>query len=608
MFFPLKVAAESFVEKDMSSMSVLGTHKDMGNYEACVRMPNTHHVLFFSGSIGINLGLCLPKSCTAHHYLAHLDCLDYEVNETMQQLVGQNANLSKAIAQAANMFVQELPRAGINGESSDDVVSLGEALTTKPGTPLVLLLVVAIILASAAGLIFPQAVDLRESVRSLFAKRRPGQTDFLDAIRTLSTFYVILGHVFLISVQSNSNVFPTAPDLGNSGWALFIVFAFMAVDTFFWLSGFFVAVGMSKPGAEMPEVRKYGLGVLFRYLRLTPVYALSLLVYAYLLPYLGSGPLFRVMLQNNGDVQRCQGNLWPQLFYANNVISGGEPKCGGWGWYLTLDMQCFLILSAPLAFWHRRRLRKYIVAVLALIVVGAVVAGGVWSESYESGALALAGDKGTQSLYNLLWYRIGAYAVGVLAGLCWQEGLRPTGGRAAACGAFGALVFLAVFFLPWSYFPEGGLFATFQGPGAWSRGATNLWNALLRPGYAVALTGVVFGLAACPAWAVAPLNAKFWEPLARLSYGAYLWHFPFMFYYMGTATGFTPFTVRNVLVTWALVTVGGFGFAAVTYVFVEAPIARAMRPLAKPAKPAVDPLATPVVGPTAADGQVPLLP
>ena len=88
----------------------------MGNYPGCIELPDAHHVLFSEGTLGMSIGVCVPKSCRPKDYIKHLNCMDSEINNTMQQLIGTNANLSKAIAQAANFITKDYDN-GYSGES-----------------------------------------------------------------------------------------------------------------------------------------------------------------------------------------------------------------------------------------------------------------------------------------------------------------------------------------------------------------------------------------------------------------------------------------------------------------------------------------------------------
>ena len=71
----------------------------------------------------------------------------------------------------------------------------------------------------------------------------------------------------------------------------------LAVDTFFFLSGFLAVLLMIEGLAKQPEEINGKKGVMFvlmaylnRYLRLTPLYALTMLILIFISPTLSAGP------------------------------------------------------------------------------------------------------------------------------------------------------------------------------------------------------------------------------------------------------------------------------------------------------------------------------
>lgn len=61
---------------------------------------------------------------------------------------------------------------------------------------------------------------------------------------------------------------------------------------------------------------------LHRYLRLTPIVAVSILLYWKLLPHLSDGPLYGNWNFDNYD--RCEGNWYWTLLYVQNYATDSE--------------------------------------------------------------------------------------------------------------------------------------------------------------------------------------------------------------------------------------------------------------------------------------------
>ncbi|RUS90313.1 hypothetical protein EGW08_001911, partial [Elysia chlorotica] len=117
-----------------------------------------------------------------------------------------------------------------------------------------------------------------------------------------------------------------------------------AVDTFFTISGCLVSYlflrGVKKAGGL--KVAHMVMYYVHRYLRLTPLYALAILVYNGLTPYIEEGPF---LAENSDRDVDCKDLWWTNLLYFSNLRSDFR-QCIGWSWYLPNDMQFYAV--APL--------------------------------------------------------------------------------------------------------------------------------------------------------------------------------------------------------------------------------------------------------------------
>lgn len=70
--------------------------------------------------------------------------------------------------------------------------------------------------------------------------------------------------------------------------------AYFAVDTFFWIGGFLITLGMLEQVKKVRNFRNFYFGcVLHRLIRIWPTYVLAILIYWKVAPFLGSGPIWR---------------------------------------------------------------------------------------------------------------------------------------------------------------------------------------------------------------------------------------------------------------------------------------------------------------------------
>jgi len=150
--------------------------------------------------------------------------------------------------------------------------------------------------------------------------------------------------------------------MGDSAWFCLITSSQMAVDSFFFLSGFLLSHLTLKELSR--GTMKMLPAVVMRYVRLTPSLALTLLVFYKIWVLFGYGP-FAPRFQESID-KRCDGSWWTELTYTMNFVPFDSNKvCLGWSWYLGNDMIFFVVSLPLLPIYHRRRWLGWI-CILAL--------------------------------------------------------------------------------------------------------------------------------------------------------------------------------------------------------------------------------------------------
>ncbi|XP_041358213.1 nose resistant to fluoxetine protein 6-like isoform X2 [Gigantopelta aegis] len=165
----------------------------------------------------------------------------------------------------------------------------------------------------------------------------------LHGIRFISMTWIILGHTIAFGISVAKNLKTFSQDAVQDWTFQAIINATVAVDTFFAFSGLLVTYLILK---EMKKNRgriNWFMFYFHRFWRLTPAYMLVIMVYVPLFRYWGEGPQWP---QTGIEYTDCD-HWWTNLLYINNLV---EPLkiCMGWSWYLSNDMQ-FYVLS-PLIF------------------------------------------------------------------------------------------------------------------------------------------------------------------------------------------------------------------------------------------------------------------
>jgi hypothetical protein len=207
-------------------------------------------------------------------------------------------------------------------------------------------------------------------------------TGYMDGLRFVAMLFVIYGHTLYFPFASVGFDNPT--DVGTfvtSYRAIVFGPAIMAVDVFFFLSGFlfmflYVKNATRSNGPLKPQ--KILLMYAHRWLRLTPMVMVALAVATWLLPYFPTGPLSQVY-GHSYLFTKCRKWWWHQLLYITNFHFKWI-ACMGWFWYLSCDMQLFIF--APLfgtVFMYNRH------TCVALLAVGICIGTGLAAHRHPMG-------------------------------------------------------------------------------------------------------------------------------------------------------------------------------------------------------------------------------
>ena len=201
-------------------------------------------------------------------------------------------------------------------------------------------------------------LSLRRNLPKLLASpAQPGSTDCLNGMRVLSMVWIILGHTMMMPTPING--FDNPEDLvarwgaRGSMWFQLVIGGEIAVDSFFYLSGFLIAYlgvkDLEKRGGNIPVL---GM-IVHRYVRITPAFAATLVFYSEIVSRVGNGPFF-IRFQRS-VFRRCDKLWWSELLYLHNFIPFDSDKvCMGWSWYLGNDFIFFMCSPAVLLLHHHR--------------------------------------------------------------------------------------------------------------------------------------------------------------------------------------------------------------------------------------------------------------
>ncbi|KAH8407959.1 hypothetical protein KR222_005414, partial [Zaprionus bogoriensis] len=518
-----------------------GNIVDMGNYDECIGInqiiAESHKIQGKYCMINIpirsalssvmKIAVCFPSSCSA-------------------------ANMDTFLSQITNRL--------LNMTVTGSLVN-PESCKTSDREPLDGLAIFTIVLLSVLGAlvvlatlgdyfiyedqkqlpIVVKAFSMRANSRKLFhivqPKTNPNVIDCLNGMRCMSLIWVIFGHQYLVTVMIPKINYFKLYSWIEQPFSSFIFHGFFSVDTFFFLSGLLIVMialrsmeryvlCMNYRQNSNPFfllIRSKGrlnvpMMYLHRYLRLTPLLALGILVYMKILPLMTSGPVAEYV--NFGDYTFCERTWYMTLLYVQNYAT--TEICLNHSWYLAVDMQLYIlspIFLYALYKWGKKAAAGIFVLMLLL---SACLFSTMMIKKFpvylEKGGM-------TDEAQRKIYYATHTHAAPWLIGLLFGYFLHLNRGRVFKLNRLfvwlGWIISLAMIFT--------SIFALYPAAQWKSRDLTMLeqtcYYTFTRIAWPLSLCWVVFAcMQGYGGLANGFLSSPLWQPLTKLSYSAYIFH------------------------------------------------------------------------------------
>ena len=421
------------------------------------------------------------------------------------------------------------------------------------------------------------SLSLHTTITSILSTKQQNYAiTSLNGIRVISMFWIIMGHSLLWMLHFSNNslyyvkhVVPTFSFQVNIG-------APFAVDSFFLLSGMLVAYitlrKMDKNKGRFPVFIYY----IHRILRITPAYAIVLFSYWFLTVHLADGPLWQQTLGVQSELYRnCERYWWTNMLYINNVYPWKVlDECMSWTWYLSNDMQFYVIAPVML-------LPLYYIYPVGLTIIGTLIAlnlailGGITGGFNLSGNMFLITDNSdghtvADDIYTKPWARIGPYLLGIVLGFLFYKKIKPNCRK-----SFNYIIYAFLWMLAFGlcFSTVYGLYGSFNGTSL-GRVENISFQMFSRLSWSLGLAIVIFICHNGYGWIVNTfLSMSFWIPLSRLTFTAYLVHEIVLFVLIFTRRA--PINATNITLAAHIVAavVLSYGCAAIIASFVEFPFA-----------------------------------
>ncbi|XP_043660070.1 O-acyltransferase like protein [Drosophila teissieri] len=509
-----------------------GNRVDMGNYGECLsvegiisvsqnikgkyclmELPVAKWLGFTSEQLAetnMKTALCLPSSCSA-------DTMELFLKQLLQRLLG--------VSDMSNWFsISEASCRTKDDEPWDGLTIFTVVLLSVFGTTVILCTLYDYFLCPEQDKL-PRpirAFSARATSRTLFTivenKANPNVIHCLNGMRCMSLIWVIFGHEYIINLKG-----PAINPADNLRWmsqlfSSFILYGTFSVDTFFFISGLLLVSiglrGMEKTKGKLNVPLMY----LHRYLRLTPIVAVAILVYFKMLPLLADGPLYDTV--GFLDYSVCKKSWFWTLLYVQNYATADV--CLAHTWYLAVDMQLYIlspILLIGLYKWGKKAAGGILVVTLLLSAcLFATIMVNDFPVMFKDGSQV-------EEIQEKIYYATHTHAAPWLIGTMFGYLLHLIRGRRLHISLLavwaGWLLCLALLLTSiFALYPYSKLLG--KSPSV-LEGA--LYYTLARIAWPLALCWVVFAcMQGHGGLANSFLSSPLWQPLSKLSYSAYIWH------------------------------------------------------------------------------------
>eukprot|EP01104_Vermistella_antarctica_P015737 TRINITY_DN5235_c2_g1_i7.p1 TRINITY_DN5235_c2_g1~~TRINITY_DN5235_c2_g1_i7.p1 ORF type:complete len:426 (-),score=72.52 TRINITY_DN5235_c2_g1_i7:32-1309(-) len=346
-----------------------------------------------------------------------------------------------------------------------------------------------------------------------------------------------------------------------------------AVDTFFFISGFLTAYFLVKELASRDnaalEVTTWIYYVFHRCWRLWPVYAFFLMFLINITPLMGSGPFWDLYVD---QAQAGSSYWWSNLLFINNFYPRGNDllAVAGWTWFIAVDMQLYVAAPLLIVPYHFNKMAGWLFLLAAIIGCLITNMAIVWHNDFQQWIFSPLTGEYFIDVYYKPWTRALPYLVGIAAAWIYQwlqnADLKPA-------QRFYARLTLKLYYLVGLALIAIVMLITVNDQ-KWNETENVIYLTTFRLAWGLGLAALTLGSLFGYGGAITTfLSWRAWEPLGKVTYGAYLAHPVFLTIYAGVQQDFLHYMDLNIAVIFLAVVVMAYTVGSVVYVLIEKPSA-----------------------------------
>ncbi len=558
---------------------------DMGMYKECEKQGAYYNLLFgiiIGEGVEYRVGLCMPKECSVEVIAA----VKPEIARLISSAFGTPVGEDKLLLIDTREFAETFSR-------------------IWPSTA-VFLVVSAVLLATIAVVsvldyrgAFPKNSDavwtkalvcfsVQRNIGSLMntENRVDGKLEVLNGIRVWSICWVVIGHVFeIMMMEGVMNLEDVIYDIDNSFFIAIIKAGVLAVDVFFFLSGFLAALVLcrSLKNPRNRTAKTIVFAYVHRYVRLLPLMMVCSFLIPQILPMLYDNPMLHLL---EAQAESCKNRMYQNLLYASNFLEPLSRTCTGWVWYLTNDMQMFLFMPF-IALLYIRNKRLCLAALGGISVISlAVQIALCYKYNFSLSYSHSANEADQEIVYYIKPYcRVIPYIQGVFLYFLYEDGKQETGTipafqwvQKSVHDSRALRIFLYVFGGVALLLPVYSFYFIDRYPELWGKAFGIFQMLSCRPVFILGLSLLILPvLVGRGKQLLAFLGHPSMNVLGKLTYGTYMLHIPVIVWGALSAYQGRVYTiVDNVFKTSGFVAVSYLAAFVVDIVY-ESPVAQLLR-------------------------------
>ncbi|XP_055380599.1 nose resistant to fluoxetine protein 6-like [Condylostylus longicornis] len=341
----------------------------------------------------------------------------------------------------------------------------------------------------------------------------------IHGIRVLTIIWIVFLHEYTFSYGLNFINRIDYVNWSRTLYSMVIQFGNISVDTFFVISGCLLTLSAFKEMNFRNGKLNVPLMYLHRYIRLTPLVAILVLIMVSLYRYFGDGPYWNP----NHIIDLCERNWWSTLLYIHNYVHPGQ-MCLGHSWYLAVDTQLYFI--SPLFLIILWKYKEY--GMIPIILAIVISAGYIFEETmhFNFHMNPLEVNENDFRKQELIYYsthsRISPFMVGIILGYyiykyC-NEKIKLYKPIVIMGWFLSILIIIAIVFGPYHR-------TLYQPNSETTVIEVALYESLSRLFWSIAVSWIIF---ACHKGYGGIINKilsfGIWQPLGRLTFSIYLNH------------------------------------------------------------------------------------